>query len=168
MVPAFQSDNGAFRVAMRRMAATVSIISTRLESVPYGMTATAVSPVSMDPPSLLVAVNQSASIHAPIKSLGVFWVNLLGEDHIEQCQAFSGKLSGSNRFHSGTWIEERGMPLLADAQANICCEVELQIPFATHTIFISRVIEVRASGSVRPLVYLDGQPRRVPLHQNMP
>jgi flavin reductase (DIM6/NTAB) family NADH-FMN oxidoreductase RutF len=63
-----------------------------------------------------------------------------------------------DRFRSGSWQEERGMPLLADAQANIYCEVDLPIPFATHTIFIARVIEARVSGTVRPLIYLDGRP----------
>ena len=48
----------AFKQAMRRVAATVNVISICVDGKPMGITATAVSVVSMDPPSLLVCVNQ--------------------------------------------------------------------------------------------------------------
>jgi flavin reductase len=166
MPVAVESGHDAFRLAMRRMAATVSILTTRMDEQPYGMTATAVSPVSMAPPALLVSINQSASIHEPLKRIGAFWVNLLGDDHDKHCFAFSGKLAGADRFRCGSWQEERGMPLLADAQANIFCEVDLQIPFATHTIFIARMIEARISDAVRPLIYLDGRPCSSPVYHD--
>ena len=53
----------AFKEAMRRVAATVNVISICVDGKPMGITATAVSVVSMDPPSLLVCVNQAASVH---------------------------------------------------------------------------------------------------------
>jgi flavin reductase (DIM6/NTAB) family NADH-FMN oxidoreductase RutF len=90
-------------------------------------------------------------------------VNVLAEHHDQQCFAFSGKMNGPDRFNCGTWRDERGLPLLADAQANLFCEVEREIPFATHTIFIGRVVEVRNSGGARPLIYLDGRPGRASL-----
>jgi flavin reductase len=150
----------SFRLAMRRMAATVSIITTEFEGVPYGMTATAVSAVSVSPPSLLIAVNQSASIHNPLRQAGAFWLNLLSADHGEHCSAFSGRLQGAERFTCGEWRRERGMPLLTDAQAGLLCEVDKEIPYATHTIFIAQVIETRVGGPLNPLVYFDGR------HQN--
>ena len=53
----------SFRDAMRRLAATVTIISARGEGRRHGITATAVTSVSRDPPSLLVCVTGSGSLH---------------------------------------------------------------------------------------------------------
>ena len=57
----FKSD---FRKAMRRLTSAVTVITTAHEDRRYGMTATAVTSVSADPPSLLICVNRSASLHA--------------------------------------------------------------------------------------------------------
>ena len=83
-----------FKEAMRQVAATVSIISTRSEGSRYGMTATAVTSVSCDPPSLLVCINRSASIHKPLEERKLFWVNLLREGQQSLCSTFSGGKTG--------------------------------------------------------------------------
>jgi flavin reductase (DIM6/NTAB) family NADH-FMN oxidoreductase RutF len=48
----------AFRRSMRALTSAVSIISTRYEGLNFGMTATAVTSVSMAPPSLLAVRRQ--------------------------------------------------------------------------------------------------------------
>jgi flavin reductase len=149
-----------FRLAMRRMAATVTILSTKLNGICHGMTATAVTVVSVSPPAMLATVNQGASIHDPLRQARRFWVNLLNEKQYDHCLAFSGKLTGSDRFRDGDWQEEHGMPFLADAQANLLCEVARDVPFATHTIFIARVLDVRLLPGAQPLIYLEGRPCR--------
>ena len=62
-VPDLQQD---FKSAMRRLAATVCIVSTSDEDGWHGMTATSVTSVSMDPPSVLVCVNTTATLHKDI------------------------------------------------------------------------------------------------------
>ena len=80
-----------FKKAMRRLAATVTIISTSdANGNRYGMTATAVNSLAMDPPSLLICVNHSASIHAPLVGRGRFCVNVLTTGHEDLVSAFSG------------------------------------------------------------------------------
>lgn len=152
-----QSD--VFRFAMRRMAATVAILTTRFQHEYYGMTATAVNALSMDPPAILVAINQNASIHEPIARIGTFCVNLLGDNHSDLCAVFAGKLRGTERFAYGEWRNHRGMPMLVDAQANIFCESEKVVPYATHSIFVARVTEVMVAGDLNPLIYFDGKPQ---------
>lgn len=161
-----QADPDTFRFAMRGVAATVSILTTRVGGVAYGMTATAVAPVSLSPPALLACVNREASIHDPIRQGRLFWVNVLGEEHDEECRAFAGKLAGPDRFRCGAWREGHGMPYLADAQANLLCELDREVPVATHTVFIARVVDVRASGTNRPLIYLDGRPGRAAIGES--
>ena len=152
-----QEVKAAFRNAMRRLAATVTIVTTEEGGRWHGMTATAVTSVSADPPSLLVCVNQSASLHAPLLESGRFGVNLLRACHTELCGIFSGQRDGQERFTFGEWrTDELGLPYLSDAQASLGCTVELKMPYATHTIFIGRVDSVRIFDEVTPLIYQDG------------
>src|ERR1700744_4522110 len=60
MGDALESD---FRKAMRTLASAVSIVSTTSDNRRFGMTATAVCSLSMAPPTLLVCINQSSSLH---------------------------------------------------------------------------------------------------------
>lgn len=102
----------AFRLAMRRLAATVTIITTSDSGTRHGMTATAVTSVCADPPSILFCVNQSASIHAPLKVGSRICVNLLKAAHTELSNVFSGKLEGEARFGHGQWdAGEFGVPI---------------------------------------------------------
>lgn len=148
-----------FRLAMRRMAATVTILSTADDAgLPHGMAATAVSSVTMDPPTLLACVNRSASLHAPLLARRRFCVNVLATRHGDLVAAFSGKLSGQARFEVGEWAVDAasGLPYLMDAQCNVFCEVQEVVQVGTHAVILARVGSARSHDHVAPLVYVDG------------
>lgn len=148
-----------FKRAMRRLASTVTIISTAdVNGNRHGMTATAVNSVAMDPPSLLICVNHSASIHAPLIGRQRFCVNVLTTDHEELVAAFSGKLKGDARFEVGEWRnEDSGMPYLQGAQCNLFCDIDTIVPYGSHSIVIGQVSAVRVEEDIRPLIYADGK-----------
>jgi flavin reductase (DIM6/NTAB) family NADH-FMN oxidoreductase RutF len=115
---------GDFRKAMRTLASAVSIVSTAHDGRRFGMTATAVCSLSMQPPTLLVCVNQSTSLHHPVLSAGRFCINILHADQDELARTF-GRKGIEDRFASGNWqVDDRGVPFVADAQASIFCAVE--------------------------------------------
>jgi len=147
----------SFKSAMRRLAATVSIISTGgPQGARYGMTATAVTSVSAEPPSLLVCINRNASIHDPLHEVGRFCINVLGTGHEDHCFDFSGRTMGESRFERGSWQSRFGIPYLADAQATVFCDVDQKISYGSHTIFIGRVTDCVVSGEPKPLIYVNG------------
>jgi flavin reductase len=149
---------GAFKAAMRRFAATVTIITVANGDVRSGMTATAVSSLSTDPPAILACVNRGASIHSNMRLGTPFCVNLLSADHGPLSSAFGGKVSPADRFSIGDWlIDEEGRPYLIDGQANLFCIVDATLDYGTHTIFVGKVHAVRLHGAVRPLIYGDGK-----------
>jgi flavin reductase len=151
-------ESGSFREAMRRFATTVSIITCAHGGSRFGMSATAVTSLSADPPSVLVCVNKSATTHRVLSCGGRFCVNVLRSVHSGLSQAFSGKLKGEDRFRLGDWGQtEDGLPFLADAQANLFCEIVRVVDYETHTIFIARVYFARAQEGVDPLLYQDGK-----------
>ena len=66
-----------FKQAMRRVASTVNVITVCVGGEPMGITATAMSSLSLDPPSLLICINRTASLHSPLEDVSHFCVNVL-------------------------------------------------------------------------------------------
>jgi flavin reductase len=147
----------AFKQAMRRVAATVNVISICVDGQPMGITATAVSVVSMDPPSLLVCVNQAASVHPKIENVVHFSVNVLHRDQAEVATIFADRKLEAQRFIKGWDNDCVTPPRLRDAQASILCRRIDHHRFGTHSIFIGVVEQVAMREEVAPLVYLDGK-----------
>lgn len=146
-----------YRLAMRRLASTVCIVTCVAKGERHGMTATAVVSVSADPPTLLVCINQSASIHEHLLASPRFCVNLLQHEQSSVARAFSGFLKGEARFAVGSWAEDiHQLPLLHGAQANLVCAPVKSMVHGTHTIVLGLVESVAMSGAVGPLLYQDG------------
>ncbi len=149
---------GAFKGAMRRLAATVTIVTTGSAAERNGMTATAVSSVTTDPPALLVCVNRTASLHPSLLMGSRFCINLLHVQHAELSHLFGGKALPEERFQHGQWaFDEHGTPYLTDAQSNLFCVVDALLDYGTHTIFVGKVKGIRLHGEVAPLIYRDGR-----------
>src|SRR5258708_39899698 len=90
------------RRALRGFAATVSVISSESDGERYAMIATAVMPVAMAPPALVVGVNRSASIHPAICNSGALCINVLCEEH-ELISRYFSSASRDDRFSVGSW-----------------------------------------------------------------
>ena len=147
----------SFRDAMRRLAATVTIISAGGAGRRHGITATAVTSLSMSPPSLLVCVNRSSSLHALLSENDRFCVNLLRSEQAALSEAFSGKLPSHERFLHGDWSEdETGLPYLTDSQASIFCHRQKAVDHGSHSIFIGVVDQVLTADEICPLLYSNG------------
>lgn len=141
---------------MRRFATTVTIISVQSDSERHGTTATAVTSVSFDPPSLLLCINQDSRLHGFLHDESRFCVNFLHTANIAVSRAFSSALPSAERFEHGDWQTDDGLPYLADAQANLFCSKELAVPYGSHTIFIGRIFDARVRDDICPLLYGNG------------
>lgn len=152
----------ALKTAMRGFAQSVVIVTTTDdEGARYAMAATAVTPLSMDPPSMLICVNRTASSYKILEGGANFCLNILGTDQQDVARSCGGGAKGDDRFAVGHWVaDENGLPFLADAQAAIICHQRERISYGSHDIFIGDVQAVRLAGTVDPLIYLDGVYRR--------
>ncbi|HEY1606849.1 MAG TPA: flavin reductase family protein [Allosphingosinicella sp.] len=145
-----------FRQAMRRVASTVNVITICVGGVPMGITATAMSSISVDPPSLLVCINRTASMHGSMEDVSHFRVNVLHRDQEGMARMFADRRHQALRFSEGWTVDCERPPRLVDAQASLLCRRIDHHRFGTHSIFIGQVEEVVLRGEVAPLVYLDG------------
>ncbi|HEY0043559.1 MAG TPA: flavin reductase family protein [Allosphingosinicella sp.] len=146
----------AFRQAMRRVASTVNVITICVDGAPMGITATAMSSLALDPPSLLVCINQAASMHSPMEDVSHFCVNVLHRGQEETARIFSDRRHHALRFTSGWDVDCARPPRLQEAQAAILCRRTDHHRFGTHSIFIGVVEDVAVREDVDPLVYLNG------------
>jgi flavin reductase len=142
---------------MRLLPGAVNLIVTIDDGQPYGMTATAVCSLSVEPPTLLVCVNRSASSHEPIRRSGRFSTNLVATVDEPVARAFSAGDMAS-RFQHGRWLDlPSGGRVLASALVACDCRLIEQYPVATHTIFVGAVEQVFVDGERAPLLYFDGR-----------
>ena len=146
-----------FRQAMRRVASTVNVITICVDGQPQGITATAMSSLAMDPPSLLVCINRAAALHGSIRDVSHFGVNVLHRDQEHLAQMFADRNKAALRFTEGWHLDCERPPRLLDAQASILCRRIDHHQFGTHSIFIGVVEDVVVRPEVDPLVYLDGK-----------
>ena len=145
------------KLALRRLASAVAVVTCRDAEARHAMTATAVNAMSMQPPSMIVCVNRASAFHAAISRAGSFAINILHRGQVQVSKGCGGSVRGEERFGLGGWSEEHGVPVLLDAQACIVCAKEDRFDYGSHTIFLGRVTCVDIHGAVDPLIYVDGR-----------
>lgn len=148
-----------FRSLMRQFPATVTVITGRHDGVDHGMTATAVTSVCMDPPALLVCLNNRTYLHDMLSRQPEFAVNVLASTQGGISDAFSGKATPQERFSHGEWTrhESSGLMTLQTAHARAICQRIAAVPYGTHTLFIGRVLDAFTAETTRPLLYENAQ-----------
>ena len=146
-----------FRGAMRRLASGVAIVVGQGGDAPVDMAATSITSLTMDPPAVLVCVNQTAGLHACLSPGCAISVNLLSRHQRDVSSAFGGAVAREDRFGVGQWTDDaHGLPMLEDAQANLACTIDNIMPYGSHSIVVARVNAVRLSDAIEPLIYQDG------------
>ena len=152
-------DRERFRSVMSHFASGVTIISTRHKGIDYGLTASAVSSLSLDPPMLLICVNKTSNTRAAIEASGVFAVNILGEKQSEVARQFT--TSHPDKF-TGLSVSygDLGVPLLDNMLATIECRVVESVSGGTHTVFLAEVETAQAREGM-PLTYFRGRMGRL-------
>ncbi len=149
----------ALRLGMRRLAASVCVLSAKVGDRQYAMTASSVTSVSDSPASLLVCVNQDAALQAVLAKGQPFVINVLSQQQQDISNACASREEGTQRFEVGQWLyDDNDMPYLADAQASFFCRVDNDsYIYGTHQIVIGQLDKLEVSeDKVEPLIYVDG------------
>lgn len=165
MMPAETADIGnALKTVLRQLVRPVVVVTARHEGRAYAMAATAVSEVSMEPPSMLVCINRNNAIFAAIDAGCELALNVLSQDHEAVSRACGGAVKGEGRFEVGQWDVATAdqPPALTDALAVIHLEQASTVDHGTHRVIIGNVKHVRRSASDFPLAYFDGRYLQLP------
>jgi flavin reductase (DIM6/NTAB) family NADH-FMN oxidoreductase RutF len=144
-----------FRSALRHFPAGVTVVTTRdAAGGPSGLTASAFTSVSLDPPLVLVCVDHAATAYPDLQTHGRFAVNLLGKSQEHLARRFA--LSGGDKFAGVACRPGRtGLPVLDDVVAVLECRIVHRYEGGDHTIFVGQVEDVAVHGG-SPLIYFQG------------
>jgi flavin reductase (DIM6/NTAB) family NADH-FMN oxidoreductase RutF/DNA-binding GntR family transcriptional regulator len=144
-----------FRDVVGRFASGVTIVSTRVGERDFGTTASAFSSLSLDPPMILVCLNQTSDTGSAIRRSRFFAVSVLRDDQQELARRFAVK---SETKFEGLDIERgtTGAPLFSGALAHVQCRVIRATQGGTHTVFLAEALEATGCEG-RPLTYFRGQ-----------
>jgi len=157
-------DPLVFRQIIGNFASGVTVITAREQGTDYGLTASAVSSLTLEPPMLLVCINKNTGTQAAISRTRTFGVNILDEDQTDLAYQFAkpqaDKFQGVD-FSYGSL----GVPLLTGALARIECRVAAEVEAGTHKVFLAEVEQAEATtGS--PLTYFRGKMGRFEMVQD--
>lgn len=151
-----------FKNALKLWASGVTVVTTlSRENQPKGMTATAFSSVSLEPPQILVCLNQATDTGAALLESRRFAVNILSEAQEDVSNQFAGSTTQEQRFAAVPWqAGENDAPVLSDALAALECRVVQQIQAGSHWVVIGEVERVVCRDG-DPLLYYHSAYRRV-------
>ena len=147
-------DRSIFRDAMAGLGTAVNIITSDGAAGLAGCTASAVSGLTDEPPTLLVCINRSN---------GKLCVNVLSAEQQTLAAHFAtSALPIAERFAAAQW--ERlvtGAPVLHGALASLDCEIESVTEVGTHTVFFCAVKDARTHVAGDALIYYGRRYHRV-------
>jgi len=131
-----------FRTVMGQFATGVTIVTALDGDRPQGITVNALSSVSLDPPLVMIALDQRRFIVPAIDATRRYAVNVLHEDQQWLSDCFAGANVTPNReaFCGADWRPgPAGLPLLAGAIASMECEVVDRFSVGDHFLYVGRV-----------------------------
>lgn len=145
------------RIAMRRWATGVAIVSSAHEGKAHGMTVSSFTSLSLDPPYVLVSLGRMTRTHDLVIHSGIFGVTILAEDQTGISNNFAnaqtelgGRFEGIETFHLVS-----GVPLIRGALAWFDCTVVKTIDAGTHSVIIGEVVAVEEGDDGPPLMYFN-------------
>lgn len=157
-------DTDSFKAAMRSLAGAVSVVTVGQGDERTGFTATSVSSLSVEPPTLLVSLNRNSSSWPALQSHGSFAVNILSADQYHIADRFAGRggAKGKARYEGADWQQlATGTSVLTYALAALDCELEDVFERHSHAILIGRVRAITVKPEAAPLIYWHGAYRHL-------
>ena len=132
-----------FRAAMAALAAPVTVVTCcDADGQPTGMTVSAVTSLSLDPPLVLVCLDRRSSGCAALTTTDRFCVNILGAGQEELALRFAAP---GDRF-ADVALLPGSAPALAAADLSIQCEYYGTRDGGDHLILLGRVRGVGGGG----------------------
>lgn len=148
-------DPSTFRATLGRFASGITVITARdSDGRDVGMTVSAFSSLSLDPPLVLICIDNGASVAPVLEHCDRFAVSVLSDEQEPLSRRFSEK--EIDRFEGVAYHRgQLDLPLLDGALANLECQVHARYPGGDHTILVGAV-EATSVREGHPLLYYRG------------
>lgn len=149
----------AYRDAMARLVSGVSVLTTR-DAVgrDVGLTVTSFTPVSLDPPLVLVCVRRDRFIADALAVSDGWSVSMLAEGQVELARYAARHRHPGSRDDFDRWPHRRGIAgatVLTGGISVLECVPYAEHPGGDHLIVVGRVVAVDVVPDRAPLLYVD-------------
>lgn len=125
---------------MSRFPTGVTVITALSADGPSGLSANAVTSLSLDPPLMLACVDRGSRTLRALEAAGRFGVNVLRGDAADLAVGFASKAPTAEKWSDVGWSESAGIPVLDDAIVWIGCELRDVIGGGDHVIVTGAVL----------------------------
>jgi flavin reductase (DIM6/NTAB) family NADH-FMN oxidoreductase RutF len=139
----------------RQFVSGVTVVTAMDGEKPRGLAVNAFSSISLDPPTVMVAVQRTSSTHDCLFRAQHLAINILSTEQLDVVNVFATK--SDDKFAGLDW--ERGpfgSPLIARSGAQMEVEIRERLQASTHTLFVCRVVHATVSER-HPMVYSAGR-----------
>jgi flavin reductase (DIM6/NTAB) family NADH-FMN oxidoreductase RutF len=148
-------DKDLFRAVLGRFASGVTIVTTTdADGRDHGMTVSAFSSLSLDPPLVLVCIDHNASVWPAFETAEHFAINILSSQQEALSRRFASR-DGDRFAGVGFTRGHTGLALLDDTLASVECLVTARIAQGDHSILVGSV-EAGTARDLQPLLYYRG------------
>lgn len=144
-----------FRAVLGRFASGVTVVTTvDDEGRPHGMTVSAFSSLSLQPPLVLVCIGRDATLAPLLATRERMAVNILAASQQALSQRFASKVP--DRFDGVAHrLVDPGVPVLEGALGWLGCRIVARHPAGDHVIYVGEV-SAAGVGEGEPLAYFRG------------
>ncbi len=147
-----------FKGVCSRFPKGVTVITGRRPSdgLPVGMTVSAFTGVSLEPPTVLICLRRDSATTAMLLAGDHFAVNVLSAHQQEISQRFATR-GPENRFDGIDWQEgPNGVPLLPGTIGHFVCRRRSTVADGDHYVVFGEVVGGLYEPEEYPLVYWAG------------
>ena len=146
-----------YRNTLGRFATGVTIVTALQNGKPHGMTANAFVSVSLEPPLVLISLDNRSHMHRILSVSEMFGVSVLAEDQRALSDHFAGRaVEGLDvRF-----VSRAGAMLVEGAIASFVVRVSDIYPAGDHTLYVGSV-EHFEHREDKPLLFYGGKYERL-------
>jgi flavin reductase (DIM6/NTAB) family NADH-FMN oxidoreductase RutF len=145
-----------FRAVMGHFATGVTVVTASGPDGPVGMTASAVSSLSLEPLLLLVCFDNEARTLRVVRDTERFGVNVLAAGQEPLARLFASKTPEAEKFAGVQHTVHEGVPVIEGTLAWVGCTLERLVPGGDHTIGIGAVTAAEFAGEADPLLWYRG------------
>ena len=148
-------DTDLMKQVNRQFVTGVTVVTAMDGEKPRGLAVNAFSSITLDPPTVMVAVQRTSSTHECLFRASHLAINILSVDQLDVVNRFAVK--SDDKFAGLDWeAGPFGSPLIGRSGAQMEVEIRERLQASTHTLFVCRVVHATVSDR-HPMVYSAGR-----------
>jgi flavin reductase (DIM6/NTAB) family NADH-FMN oxidoreductase RutF len=150
-----QPDLDVMKQVNRQFVTGVTVVTAVDDGTPRGLAVNAFASISLDPATVMVAVQHTSSTHDCLFRADHLAINILSTDQLDVVKRFAVK--SDDKFAGLDWdAGPFGSPLIARSAAVMEVQIRERLRASTHTVFMCRVVHAEVSNR-HPMVYSAGK-----------